>query len=78
MDISFIRLNDPSTVTEIHRQASNSGHSYGTQLNVIEDIASGDLKTGYHQIRVENSENSNAKKPLPFGLRSSLEPKTHK
>ena len=30
------------TVTEIHRKASNSGHSYGTQLNVIKDKVSHD------------------------------------
>ena len=78
MDTSFNRLNDPSIITEIHREASNSGHSYGIQLNNIKDIASRDLKTSYCQITVKNSENSTAKRPLPFGLKSSLQLQTHK
>ena len=78
MDTSFNRLNDPSIVTEIHKEASISGHSYGIQLSNIKDIAYCDLKTSYCQITVENSENSTAKRPLPFGLKSSLQPQTHK
>ena len=55
-------MNDPSTVTEIHRKASDSGHSYEIQLN-IQDIVSPDFKTGYHQIRVESSETALERNP---------------
>ena len=77
MDTSLTRLNDLSKVAEIPRRASDSGHSYGNQQSLIKQTTSFDLKTSYHQIKIENSGNTTVNRPLPFGVSCSTKAITH-